>query len=146
VVTIGVKGHKARRKEAAVGKRVVLALTGVANDQLAAFMRGGQMHHEGCKHVGDFFGIAVGGEKRARFVHQQLIGFKGDLTVGETQRFANLVDGGPQRLVPLRIAQCEIICRDLPTPTHFRIHNRLFPTAIGSEFAHLNERFSLVFR
>jgi len=45
VVTIGVKGHKARRKEAAVGKRVALALTGVANDQLAAFMRGGQIHH-----------------------------------------------------------------------------------------------------
>jgi hypothetical protein len=50
----------------------------------------------------------VGGEKRARFVNQQLIGFKGDLTVGETQLFANLVDGGPQRLVPLRIAQFEI--------------------------------------
>src|SRR5262249_37171773 len=54
VITIGVKGHKARRKEAAVGKRVALALTGVANDQLAAFMRGGQIHHEGRKHVGDF--------------------------------------------------------------------------------------------
>ena len=88
----------------------------------------------------------MGGEKRARFVHQQLIGFKGDVTVGETQLFANLVDGGPQRLVPLRIAQFEIIRRELPTPTHFRIHNRLFPTAIGSEFAHLNERLSLVFR
>src|SRR5215831_2745979 len=72
------------------------------------------------KHVGDFFGIAVGGEKRARFVNQQLIGFKSDLTVGETQLFANLVDGGPQRLVPLRIAQFEIIRRELPTPTHFR--------------------------
>jgi hypothetical protein len=45
VVTIGVKGHKARLKEAAVGKRVALALTRVANDQLTAFMLGGQIHH-----------------------------------------------------------------------------------------------------
>ena len=78
---------------------------------------------------------AVGCEKRAFFINQQLVGFKADVAAGETQLFANLIDCSPQRLVPLRIAQFEIICRDLPTLTHMRIDNRLFPTAKGSGFA-----------
>ena len=82
VVTIGVKGHKARRKEAAVGKRVALALTSVANDQFAAFMLGGQIHNQGSKHVGDLFCIPMGCEKRAFFINQQLVLFKADFAAG----------------------------------------------------------------